>query len=299
MTMSGLGQHRVWTCSLVETKTIHLHLKRLLYCGPIGKALSTCHRRSGAFHTHKVKIHKGLGIKQVIDGFKPHTLPSLLNMLSNFLHAVLNLANYDSPSPMGLGKNRLSLDSNLTLSHPCSIRRLNPQVSPEVGIVPPKLYDVEVVQFWRGEEEPLRPYPLHWAIYVETRNRKNYAIDIRLSQPLENSEDLRGSYSVGSVSWAELAEMETILLRVDIIHDVPWWNGQDWVDDALRYLKCWGFSGIIEETKLAWLQDKMCWLLEGCDGIQNAVEFVGDSGDLACPTGEVEEVHPVRMNDHL
>ncbi|KAG2038898.1 hypothetical protein BDR03DRAFT_981177 [Suillus americanus] len=166
-------------------------------------------------------------------------------------------------------------------------------ISPEVEIVPPKLYDVEVVQFWRGEREPLRPYPLHWAIYVETSpgigniyqlvgNQTNYAIDIRLSQPLENSEDLRGSYSVGSVSWTELAEMEAILLRVDIIHDVPWWNSQDWVDDALRYLKCWGFSGIIGETKLACLQDKMCWLLEGCPGIQNAVEFVGGSGDLAC-----------------
>ncbi|KAG1887008.1 hypothetical protein F4604DRAFT_1916842 [Suillus subluteus] len=201
-------------------------------------------------------------------------------MLSNFLVSPL------SESLVIYGLEPDTLSSVLDTSSESS-------VSPEVETVPSKLYDVEVVQFWRGEEEPLRPYPLHWAIYVETSpgigntyqlvgNQKNYAIDIRLSQPLENSEDLRGSYSVGSVSWAELAEMETILLRVDIIHDVPWWNGQDWVDDALRYLKCWGFSGIIEETKLAWLQDKMCWLLEGCDGIQNAVEFVGDSGDLAC-----------------
>ncbi|KAG1821677.1 uncharacterized protein BJ212DRAFT_1585691 [Suillus subaureus] len=125
-------------------------------------------------------------------------------------------------------------------------------ISPEIETVPPKLYDVEVVQFWRGEKEPLQPYPLHWAIYVETSpgigntyqlvgNQTNYAIDIRISQPLENSEDLRGSHSVGS-----------------------------------------GFSGIIGETKLACLQDNMCWLLEGWPEIENAVEFVGDSEDLAC-----------------
>lgn len=76
--------------------------------------------------------------------------------------------------------------------------------------------------------------------------------------------------------------METILSRVDIIHKLPWWNSQDWVDDALRYLKCWGFSGIVGETKLAALQEQMLWLLECWPGIENAVEFVGDSEDLAC-----------------
>ncbi|KAG2338879.1 hypothetical protein BDR05DRAFT_1003832 [Suillus weaverae] len=168
-----------------------------------------------------------------------------------------------------------------------------PLVSSEVKTVPLKEYDVKVVQFWRGEKEPLRPYPLHWAIYVETSpgvgntyqlvgNQKNYATDIKLNQPLENPKDLRGSYSVGRVSRAELAEMETILPRVDIIHGIPWWNSQDWVDDALRYLKCWGFSDIVGEIELSRLQDKMCWLLESWPGIENAVEFVGDSQDLAC-----------------
>ncbi|KAG1772561.1 hypothetical protein EV702DRAFT_617017 [Suillus placidus] len=166
-------------------------------------------------------------------------------------------------------------------------------VSSEVEAVPLKEYDVKVVQFWRGEKEPLRPYPLHWAIYVETSpgvgntyqlvgNQKNYAIDIKLNQPLENPKDLRGSYSVGRVSRTELAEMEAILPRVDIIHGIPWWNSQDWVDDALRYLKCWGFSDIVGEMELSRLQDKMCWLLESWPGIENAVEFVGDSPDLAC-----------------
>jgi hypothetical protein len=138
----------------------------------------------------------------------------------------------------------------------------------------------------------LRPYPLQWAIYVETSrgigntyqlvgDQTNYAIDIKLNQPLENPDDLRGKYPVGSVSPTELAEMETILPRVDIIHNIPWWNGQDWVDDALRYLKCWGFSKICGEAELSGLQDKMCWLLESSPGINNAVEFVG-CPDLAC-----------------
>lgn len=166
-------------------------------------------------------------------------------------------------------------------------------MSSKVDTVPLKLYNIKVVQFWRGEKEPLRLYPLHWAIYVETSpgigntyqlvgNQTNYAIDIRFNQRLENSEDWRGSYSVGSVSSTELAETETILQRVDIIHNLPSWNSQDWVDDALRYLKCWGFSDIIGELELANLQDRMCWLLESWPGIQNAVEFVGDSEGLAC-----------------
>jgi hypothetical protein len=166
-------------------------------------------------------------------------------------------------------------------------------VPSKVDTVPLKLHNIKVVQFWRGEKEPLRPYPLHWAIYVETSpgigniyqllgNQTNYAIDIRFNQPVENSEDWRGSFSAGSVNSTELAEMETILPRVDIIHNIPCWNSQDWVDDALRYLKCWGFSDIIGEPELANLQDSMCWLLESQPGIENAVEFVGDSEDLAC-----------------
>ncbi|KAG1863812.1 hypothetical protein F4604DRAFT_1030306 [Suillus subluteus] len=166
-------------------------------------------------------------------------------------------------------------------------------VSSKVNTAPLKFYDIKVVQFWRGEKEHLRPYPLHWAICVETRpdigntyqlvgNQTNYAIDIKLNQRLPKSDDWRGSYSVGSVSSTELDEMETTLRRVDIIHNLPCWNSQDWVDDALRYLKCWGFSDIIGETKLANLQDRMCWMLESWPGIKNAVEFVGDSEDLAC-----------------
>ncbi|KAG2029747.1 hypothetical protein BDR03DRAFT_1096222 [Suillus americanus] len=210
----------------------------------------------------------GLGIKQVIDVPELHIFPSgfLFNMLSESFN------NY------GLEPHTLPSES---------------LVPSKVKSDPLKFYNIKVVQFWRGEKEHLRPYPLHWAICVETSpnigntyqlvgNQTNYAIDIKLNQRLENSEDWRGSYSIGSVSSTELAEMETTLRRVDIIHNLPHWNSQDWVDDALRYLKCWGFSDIIGEPELAKLQDRMCWLLESWPGIQNAVEFVGDSEDLAC-----------------
>ncbi|KAG1822143.1 hypothetical protein EV424DRAFT_1399885 [Suillus variegatus] len=155
-----------------------------------------------------------------------------------------------------------------------------------------KPYNVQVVQFWRGEEEPRRPYPLHWAIYVETSpgigntyqtagDSENYAINIRLDQPLENPEDLRGSCIVGSVSRTELDAMETLLTRVVIVRDLPCWNSHNWVEDALGYLRRCCFFSIVGEIKLSGLQDNMCWLLEDWPGIEDAVEFVGDT-DLAC-----------------
>ncbi|KAG1861570.1 hypothetical protein DFJ58DRAFT_777423 [Suillus subalutaceus] len=221
----------------------------------------------------------GLGIKQVIDEPELHILPSgyLFNMSSESFRT----ATYRLPWTWVLKQNNYGLEPH-TL----------PSESLVSSKVPLKFYDIKVVQFWRGEKEHLRPYPLHWAICVETRpdigntyqlvgDQTNYAIDIKLNQRLPKSDE-RGSYSVGSVSSTELDEMETTLRRVDIIHNLPCWNSQDWVDDALRYLKCWGFSDIIGETKLANLQDRMCWMLESWPGILDAVEFVGDSEDLAC-----------------
>ncbi|KAG2747057.1 hypothetical protein P692DRAFT_20736616, partial [Suillus brevipes Sb2] len=110
---------------------------------------------------------------------------------------------------------------------------------------------VEVVQPRPGEEEHRRPYPLHWAIYVETgpgigntyqitRNSYNYAINIRLDQPPKNRKDWRGSFIVGTVTWAELGEMERILATVDIVRNVPSWNSHDWVMSALISLFGWG-----------------------------------------------------------
>ncbi|KAG2073066.1 hypothetical protein BDR04DRAFT_958236, partial [Suillus decipiens] len=132
---------------------------------------------------------------------------------------------------------------------------------------------VQVVQFWRGEEEPLRPYPLHWAIYVETSagigntyqiagNSPDYAIDIRLNQPLENLEDLRGSLIVGRVNKGELDAMEQLLARVAIVRNLPHWNSHNWVEGALGYLRRCYFLGIVGEMVLLSLQDDMCWLLE-------------------------------------
>lgn len=146
-----------------------------------------------------------------------------------------------------------------------------------------------------------QPYPLQWAIWVETGPRightfklvgdqTNYAIDIRLHQPLENWHNLRGSYCVGTVNRKELDEMESILQRVDIIHNIPWWNDQDWVDDALRYLRCWGFSNIVGEAELARLQDIMCWLLECWPEINDAVQFDGYP-DLACVLSNKRTAH--------
>jgi hypothetical protein len=115
-------------------------------------------------------------------------------------------------------------------------------------------------------------------------------MDIRLHQPLENGHNWRGSYCVGTVSRKELDEMESILQRVDIIHNIPWWNDQDWVDDALRYLRCWGFSNIVGEAELARLQDKMCWILEFWPEINDAVQFDGYP-DLACVLSNQRTAH--------
>ncbi|KAG1861569.1 hypothetical protein DFJ58DRAFT_872310 [Suillus subalutaceus] len=208
---------------------------------------------------------------------------SCLELLSSGSH-IRDMRNYSNLmlSPL---KSLWRPDST-TLEH-CHVKSRLKLIT-KVEIVPLKFYNIKVVQFWRGEKEHLWPYPLHWAICVEISpdigntyqlvgNQTNYPIDIRLNLRLQNSDDWRGSYSVGSVSSTELDEMETTLRRVDIIHDLLCWNSQDWVDDTLRYLKCWGFSDIIEEPELANLQDRMCWLLESWPGIQNAVEFVGDS----------------------
>ncbi|KAG2135769.1 hypothetical protein DEU56DRAFT_388263 [Suillus clintonianus] len=153
-------------------------------------------------------------------------------------------------------------------------------------------YNVEIIQLWRGKIGPYRHFPLHWVIYVETDpgigntyqvvgNPDNYATDIKLNQPYEKSDNWRGSFSVGTVNWVQLGEMERIISRVQIMHDIPGWNSQDWVASALFSLKCSGFFGITSEVGVLELADKMCWLLEGWPGVENMVEFIGGD-DLAC-----------------
>ncbi|KAG2060988.1 hypothetical protein BDR06DRAFT_848332, partial [Suillus hirtellus] len=75
-------------------------------------------------------------------------------------------------------------------------------------------------------------------------------------------EDLHGSCIVGSVSRTKLDTMETLLTTVVIVHDLPCWNSHNWVEDALKYLRCCCFFSIVGEIKLSGLQDNMHWLLE-------------------------------------
>ncbi|KAG2073995.1 hypothetical protein BDR04DRAFT_966052, partial [Suillus decipiens] len=136
-------------------------------------------------------------------------------------------------------------------------------------------YNVEVVQFWRGREEPRQPHPLHWAIYVETGrgmgsvyqiigNPNNYTIEIKHNRLFENRTHWRGSFIVGTVTWAELGAMESILARVEVIRGVPTWNSRNWVASALVSLSRSGLSGIMimSQDRLRDLHDNMFWLSE-------------------------------------
>ncbi|KAG2096367.1 hypothetical protein BD769DRAFT_1394686 [Suillus cothurnatus] len=133
-----------------------------------------------------------------------------------------------------------------------------------------RLYNVEVVQFWRDEERTRRHCPIHWAIYVETGpgigstyqiigNSNNYAIDIRHNQPLQTQNQRYGSIVVGTVTWVELFEMERILATVDIMPD---WNSHDWVMSALVSLSELSGIMIMSESRLQDLRCKNC--MAGC-----------------------------------
>ncbi|KAG2364037.1 hypothetical protein BDR07DRAFT_1402555 [Suillus spraguei] len=157
-----------------------------------------------------------------------------------------------------------------------------------------RLYNVEVVQFWRGREEPRHYYPFHWAIYVETGhgmgsayqiigNINNYAIEIKHNRLFENRKHWRGSFIVGTVTWAELSEMESILGTVQVIRGVPTWNSRSWIASALTSLSMSGLSGItiMSQDRLHDLHDNMCWLSEVWTRIDNAVEYATGE-DLTC-----------------
>ncbi|KAG2029748.1 hypothetical protein BDR03DRAFT_975593, partial [Suillus americanus] len=98
-------------------------------------------------------------------------------------------------------------------------------VSSKVEADPLKFYNIKVVQFWRGEKEHLRPYPLHWAICVEISpgignayqlvgNQTNYTIDIRFNQPRQSSP-----------KWRQPSKE---LISYTIFRALPCWNSQDW-----------------------------------------------------------------------
>ncbi|KAG2128953.1 uncharacterized protein EDB93DRAFT_147118 [Suillus bovinus] len=133
-------------------------------------------------------------------------------------------------------------------------------------------YDVEVVQFWQGQIEYLRPHPLHWVIYVPTGpdigntyhllgNKENYTLEFRRNQPHINPDDWRGSHTMGRVAASKLALFEWHLSSVPIMYDDPRWNSQNWVWDCLRHLRHQRFE-ISWELRQCDLQTRMCCLLE-------------------------------------
>ncbi|KAG1752806.1 hypothetical protein EDB19DRAFT_1669900 [Suillus lakei] len=111
-------------------------------------------------------------------------------------------------------------------------------------------YNVKVVQFWRGQEEYLRPNPLHWVIYIPT------------GPGIGNTYHLLGNTdTVGRVAAHQLALFERHLASIPITCHDPQWNSQNWVWECLRHLRHQHFE-ISWEFRQCELQTKMCCLLE-------------------------------------
>ncbi|OAX40092.1 hypothetical protein K503DRAFT_799096 [Rhizopogon vinicolor AM-OR11-026] len=136
----------------------------------------------------------------------------------------------------------------------------------------PAYYNVEVVQFWRGQKAPGRPYPLHWAIHIPTGpgightyqiigNTDNYTLHFQRNQPHQDPDAWRGSFTVGRLPVHQLAQFEALLANIPVMRNEQRWNCQNWVWDGLRYLRQQGFH-ISWEITLAMLQTQMCCLLE-------------------------------------
>lgn len=137
---------------------------------------------------------------------------------------------------------------------------------------PVAYYDVEVIQFWRGQKEPLQPYPLHWVIHIPTGpgigntyhvlgNTDTYTIEFRRNQPYPNPDAWRGSFTVGKVAAHQLTLLERHLASIPIMRHDPRWNCQSWVWESLRHLRHQGFN-ISWEIRLSYLQTQMYCLLE-------------------------------------
>ncbi|OJA13696.1 hypothetical protein AZE42_10924 [Rhizopogon vesiculosus] len=133
-------------------------------------------------------------------------------------------------------------------------------------------YNVEVIQFWRGQRAPGRPYPLHWAIYIPTGpgigntyeilgNIDTFTINFRRNQPHQNTHAWRGSFLVCRLPIHQLAQFETLLATVPVMRNDQRWNCQNWVWDGLRCIRQQGFQ-ISREITLVTLQAQMYNLLE-------------------------------------
>ncbi|KAG2156754.1 uncharacterized protein EDB93DRAFT_1078998, partial [Suillus bovinus] len=141
---------------------------------------------------------------------------------------------------------------------------------------------IALLQFWRGEQEFLRPYPLHWALYVETSpdvgntyeivgDQNTYTFRMTENQPFEHK-GYRGGCCVGRLnSEEELALMGDILKKVEIFQDIPTWNSHNWVKTALRTLRHSGFCIDLDES-IGNLQYIMLHQLESWFEITHGVE---------------------------
>ncbi|KAG2132553.1 hypothetical protein BD769DRAFT_1448163 [Suillus cothurnatus] len=120
---------------------------------------------------------------------------------------------------------------------------------------PSTCYNIEVVQFWRGQKEYLRPYP-----HI-IGNTDTYTIEFKRNQPHANPDDWRGSFTVGRVAAHQLALLERHLASVPITHHDSRWNSQNWVWDCLHHLRRQRFE-ISWHLRQCDLQTMMCTLLE-------------------------------------
>ncbi|KAH7888507.1 hypothetical protein F5I97DRAFT_1802748 [Phlebopus sp. FC_14] len=138
--------------------------------------------------------------------------------------------------------------------------------------VPAGCFPIEVVQFWRGEKAPGRPYPLHWAIFVRTApgrgnyyqvvgNMDTFAASFTRNVPLQNPHAWRGSHLVGWVAPSFLHVLERHFALVPVIRYSREWNCQNWVREALRGVNS-PHIYVDVHLSMAGLQTQMCCLLE-------------------------------------
>ncbi|KIJ67987.1 hypothetical protein HYDPIDRAFT_25439 [Hydnomerulius pinastri MD-312] len=138
--------------------------------------------------------------------------------------------------------------------------------------VPPGCFPIEVVQFWRGEKAPGRPFPLHWAIFVRTfpgrgnyyevvGNTDTFTPTVTHNVPERNPSAWRGTHVVGFVAPSHLHVLERHLGQVPVVRHCREWNCQNWVYDGLKRLN-WENLYTDVHLNMARLQTQMCCLLE-------------------------------------
>ncbi|KAH7929831.1 hypothetical protein BV22DRAFT_1001888 [Leucogyrophana mollusca] len=132
-------------------------------------------------------------------------------------------------------------------------------------------YQIEIVQFWRGEDANGRPNPLDWVIHIRTSPQKGNtfmivgdtdSFDLAYVRDTPYDPDLwRGSFVVGTVSADLLQHMEVTLARVPVVRHSQEWNCQTWVWEGIRRLRRKGFNIDVHVNEFS-LQTAMVCLLE-------------------------------------